>query len=242
MIQATWSGGIDSTAVVGHLLKSGRDVRAISIEIYKDQQPLMWQRECNARSKLSPVMQAIAAESGATFEQVTVPGEWIWAFSPDGVEIPNRNRHIIDHLVAGHCIKLGDTDLAMGEYIGADSWVVQDHVDAMDADSRSLTSYLLLQWGLPYRLWTMADFGECRYKHNRVAMLIDAVGKEAALATTNCLYNCDPHCGKCYKCIERHVAFTMNDVEDTTDYKTKPSLERPQFDDYVAQMKEAHAH
>lgn len=223
MIIATWSGGIDSTAVVGKLLRMGIDVQSVALSIYKDQQPLMWEREIEARNKLLPVMQRIAHKNNCTFTHTVYPAEWIWAFSPDGVEIPNRNRHIIDYLITSHCMPSDCYEIALGEYIGADSWVVQDHVDAMDGDTRSLTSYLLLQWGLKYRLWTMSDFGACRYKCQRVEQLISAIGIEASLLTTNCLHNCSVHCGECYKCIERHVAFSLNNVDDTTPYTIHPS-------------------
>ena len=237
MIIATWSGGIDSTAVLGNLLQQGRDVHAVSLGIYEYQQPKMWQRERTARELLMPTMEQIAENKNCSFTYSEHPAEWIWAFSPDGVEIPNRNRHIIDHLITQHCMPSGCKDIAMGEYIGADSWVVQDHVDAMDADTRSLSSYLLLQWGLAYRLWTLADFGTSRFKHHRMSQLIEAIGEDAAQLTTNCLHNTDRHCGECYKCVERFVAFGMCMVEDKTEYETLPQNDS-KVSEYLKQMAE----
>ena len=235
LVLATWSGGIDSTAVVAQLLRRGRSVRSVALDIYKNQQPLMWDRERSAREKLTPHLQDIADDHGASFSHEDSDGQWLWAFSPDGVEIPNRNRHIIDHLISRFCMRDGLCEIALGEYLGADSWVVQDHVSANDADSRSLASYLFLQWGLGYRLWTMTDFGECRYKHDRLSMLYDVLGG-ASVLTTNCLHDCCIHCGECYKCVERSVAFELCGVDDSTEYKASP-LDSEKRHEYLSQMK-----
>jgi len=114
--------------------------------------------------------------------------------------------------------------VGMGEYIGADTWAVKDHVGAHDADARYLAAYLLYEYGLNYRLMTLADFGESRYKSDRVNLLVNAIGPDAALLTTNCMDSFSLHCGRCYKCVERHAAFeiVLGRGEDSTEYVVNP--------------------
>jgi len=230
----SWSGGIDSTALLGLLLQAGRRVRAINFRIYDDVAPLMAARERDARSVL---LSKIRRGQGRVIME-ECPGDWIWRFSPDGVEIPHRNKRIIDVMI-DHLSPAAPArvEIALGEYVGADSWVVREHVGEQDADARWLSSYIVQEYGLRVRLWTLADFGESRYKSDRVALLLRAVGEEAALLTTNCMRNVPTHCGVCYKCIERAVAFdlTLGSGEDTTSYTVDPRA-RAEYGVYARQM------
>jgi len=233
---ATWSGGIDSTGVIVQLVKAGWDVMAFTLPIYERLAPEMHRREALARAALQPHIEAAASAFGGRFRSVGIRNcEWIWNFSRDGIEIPRRNKHIMDYLLAQYG---GDTkNIAMGEYVGADSWVVQDHVGAQDADHRHLSAYLLHEYGLDYRLISLQDFGPSRYKHERLATLIDGLGSvsQAAL-TTNCLKNVLQHCGRCYKCVERFAAFGMLGLSDPTKYTSTPE-DSPAYVIYVQQMK-----
>lgn len=240
-IWATWSGGIDSTGVVANLLASGRSVRALNIRMYDGPFPQMAARESDARDALTGSMQALAETSGGSFECSSVDGSFLWAFSPDGKEIPRRNKHIVDHLMAAHVLRSpGAYQVAMGEYIGTDTWLVQDHVAGVDADSRSLAAYLFYEWGEQYRLWTLADFGESRFKVDRLRIGWQVIG-DAMNETTNCLNDTPIHCGECYKCIERSVAFDLlaeenQSVIDRTEYRTNPRAQ-PHYETYVKQQR-----
>ena len=233
-VVASWSGGIDSTGVVAWLLKSGYRVRMVTLQIYGGD---FGAREAGARTRLLPLLETVARiHGGQIVSHKTLEADWLWAFSPNGREIPRRNKHILDHLVTKHCIPHGITNVAMGEYIGADTWVVKDHVGAADADHRSLTAYLYYEYGINYRFMSLADFGESRYKSDRLQLLIDALGEGAACLTSNCLYEATAHCGRCYKCIERAAAFDTLHVIDRTSYITNPMLEEA-YQIYVQQMK-----
>jgi hypothetical protein len=237
-VVVAWSGGVDSTALIGALLKSRRDVLAICLPIYKESAPRMWQREYEARQRLKPVLEDIAKAFGASFRvSEHQECEWIWAFArhDDPAEIPTRNKRIVDFIVAGYLWGEERPELGLGEYIGVDTWVVQDHVDGLDCDTRSLAAYLFNEYGITYRLWTLEDFGRMRYKRDRVKLLVESIGPKAAGFTTNCLNDTENHCGRCYKCIERRAAFEMTAYPDATVYDRNPT-DDSRYAQYLQQM------
>lgn len=231
-VVASWSGGIDSTAVIAHLAARGYDISCVTFGIYGGE---MAKREARARNALIPELLAIAAFNGGsiTFTRET-HSPWIWAFSADGVEIPRRNKHIIDRLATVYATERRAKNLALGEYTGADTWLVQDHVEQRDADHRTLAAYLLAEYGLAWRLISLQDFGESRYKVDRVRLLAALIG-DASFDTTVCLVDSEKHCGECYKCVERHAAFVRALGYDRTEYEHDPAA-HPDFDVYRQQM------
>jgi len=233
-VVASWSGGIDSTAVLAQLAMRGYEITAVVLDIYRVQMPLFAAREYKARQNLIPPLTDLAESNGGSLKVMTGEADWIWAFSNDGIEIPRRNKHIIDHLIVRHMMPEGITNIAMGEYVGADTWLVRDHVGASDADHRSLSAYLYLEYGLRYRLISLQDFGESRYKSDRLRLGVQAIGSFMAF-TTNCLANSRLHCGTCYKCVERAAAHEVSGIIDATDYESDPR-EHPRFALYLRQM------
>lgn len=229
-VVASWSGGIDSTGVIANLLYHGWEVHAVTLE-FGPQHYLARERE--ARAKLLPELQKLGSSSRA-LTLTTREANWLWEFSPDGKEIPRRNKHIMDHLLMKEALPRGIKNLAMGEYIGADTWVVTDHVPARDCDHRALSAYLYLEYGMEYRLISLQDFGESRYKSDRLALGWQRLGL-AIRHTTNCMADRLTHCGKCYKCIERSVAFDVLHLEDTTAYLEDPR-DHPLRERYRKQM------
>jgi hypothetical protein len=233
-VVASWSGGIDSTAVVAHLCARGYDVLAITLGIYGQN---FGQRERRARELLKPELEILAMEAGGALRYMEEKESgWIWAFSPDGIEIPRRNKHIIDRLCDHYARRYTTTrNIALGEYTGADTWLVRDHVAASDADHRSLASYLYAEYGMSWRLLSLQDFGESRYKVDR-ARLLGAVLGDAAFDTSVCLVDSAEHCGECYKCVERHAAFLLALGRDRTPYMRDPKL-HPFYQHYCQQMR-----
>jgi hypothetical protein len=239
-IVASWSGGIDSTAVLGQLAQRGYKIRAVVLDIYRHKMPIFSAREGAARKLLAPIINDLAKQNGGGLEVVSYSdASWIWAFSRDTVEIPRRNKYILDFMIEREAIPAGITNIGMGEYTGADTWLVREHVAASDADHRSLAAYLYLEYGINWRLITLQDFGESRYKSDRLKLGFDALG-EWMIMTTNCLSDAETHCGKCYKCIERHAAFRTIHAEDglivdETEYATPPA-DQPRYELYMRQM------
>lgn len=239
-IVVAWSGGIDSTALLGCLLQQQRfeEITAVTMNPYARSHLHFTQREDGARRALWPHLQRIAADKSVALsrEEWDVSGWNLWFSTPANGEMPRRNRYMIDLLVCRYCrpgVPEGAQDIGLGEYIGADTWVVRDHVGAADADSRALAAYLYHEWGLGYRLWTLSDFGEARYKHHRLALGINA-GVPMEL-TTNCLKDGPIHCGQCYKCLERHAAYHMLSRTDPTTYTVDPRMSE-RYSLYLEQM------
>jgi len=232
-VVATWSGGIDSTAVIAHLLKRSWHVRAVTLEFGP---PRFMERERQARRQLLSELLYVAGRWNGIFEWDEKPAPWLWEFSDGGMEIPRRNKHIMDYLIVRECIPRGIKNLAMGEYTGADTWVVRDHVAANDCDHRALSAYLYLEYGLDWRLISLQDFGESRYKANRLRLGLEVLGAEGMAKTTNCLNDVPIHCGTCYKCIERAAAFDVNGIEDHTHYDKDPRMQE-RWPLYMEQMK-----
>ena len=88
---------------------------------------------------------------------------------------------------------------------------------------------------MEYRLISLQDFGESRYKHNRLQIGVNALGLEAMGLTTNCLRSEPIHCGVCYKCVERACAFHVLGYTDPTEYMENP-LASDMFPLYREQM------
>ena len=227
-IVLTWSGGIDSTALIAQLLKKGYEVFAFrfNINIYGSS---FEEREKRAIKELLPKLQKIGKIHFKELE-----GDFLFNFSPDGKEIPRRNRFIIDSMLETQNKPRKIYNIGLGEYIGADTWVVQDHVGGADADHRALSAYIYNEYGLSFRFWSLADFGESRFKHNRVKLGTDILGEDMFL-TTNCLEDGTIHCGECYKCIERNIAFIKILGNDSTEYISNPK-ENKRYDLYLRQM------
>lgn len=218
--------GIDSTALMAQLLSKGYYVQAFAFNFYGQR---FTARENSAIQKLIPVLRRLGK-----FDLFVEDMSWIWNFSHDGVEIPRRNKHIMDYLIVRKMSSYGFFNIAMGEYCGADTWVVRDHVSYRDADCRALESYLYLEYGMDYRLITLRDFGESRFKVDRLKLGFDVIGSQMGL-TTNCMKDILEHCGECYKCVERACAFDMLGLEDSTLYLVNPR-NNVRYDSYREQM------
>jgi hypothetical protein len=213
-VVATWSGGIDSTGVIANLLSHDWQVLAVSLAGFNRE--TMDSRERAAREALRPHLEALGE-----IEFRETSGAWLSAFAVEPDVIPTRNKRMLDHLIAHWASPRGISNLGMGEYIGCDSWVVRDHVGAADCDARSLTAYLYEQYGMDWRLFTLADFGESRFKSDRVGIGFEAIGQAITL-TTNCLHDVPVHCGRCYKCYERAAAFDETGIVDDSEYAEDP--------------------
>lgn len=230
-VVALWSGGLDSTAVIAACLANGYDVHALSLVFNgKD----MEQREMTARERLTGSLRSLAHENRQRFDHVTEGADWLWRFSPDGIEIPRRNKHMIDYAIMSHAHALKTTTIAIGEYTGADTWVVRDHVGAADADTRALTAYVYQEYGIDYQLLTLDNFGLARYKSDRLCIGYEYLGDDISLMT-NCLRDSLGMCGACYKCIERAAAFDVSKIRDRGMYLRNPR-EHDAYQVYVDQM------
>lgn len=205
-VVCSFSGGLDSTALVGLLLAQGFDVTAVALGVGGKNQIA---REGMARHKLQPKLCALAELNECRIEFSYESADFLDAFGAGG-EVPTRNRRIIDALVA----KYGAARyIGLGEYVGCEDWLVQDHVGAEDCDARALTAYCYMTYGLKFRLLTLADFGECRYKSDRLALAYSVLGDDVR-HLTSCLLDHVTPCHGCYKCAELGAAFEVCGLRD----------------------------
>ncbi len=219
----TWSGGIDSTAVIAQCLAHGYTVQPVTLLFGGT---LLQKREHQARMVLQDWFTANYPDLYR--DCALVDGKWLNTYFEVGkvaqMSVPRRNRLILDYMMANFVLPSDGYYLGMGTYIGSDTGVVE-HVPAHDADTRYLQAYLLQEYGYEYRLITCDTFGEARYKGDRVRQLVDVVGPKIALHTSNCGKNILVPCGNCYNCAERHVAFeeVLGRGFDSTVYQRSPS-------------------
>lgn len=229
-----WSGGIDSTALIGLMIEAGIPAQVISVPFYSISAPRMAAREARARERIwAEIQRALPAQRRLLYNYMAYDGLDLSAFTAKG-EIPRRNRYLIDYVITRCCGPAGT--IGMGEYVGADTWVVQDHVAAADADTRALVAYLWHEWGPAYRLLTLSDFGRpARFKKDRLELGLSTMGRKIMGLTTNCLADSAVHCGLCYKCVERAVAWHLLGKRDPTRY-LKPPRKSHLWPQYLAQQ------
>lgn len=228
-IWVTWSGGIDSTAVLGKLLKAGYEVFPIAVEFgskfYSENEKL-------AREEIAKYFkQSFPAKWN---DVVTVSGSFFMPFSSDGKEVMRRNKHIMDYVMMNHVIPDEFYYIGMGSHLGADTPSVDHLKGGNDTDSRHMNAYLLAEYGIGFQLLTLLDFGPSRFKTDRIKMLLEVVPEELAFKTYNCLTALElgAHCGQCYKCVERRAACVMLGQRDFTEYVYNPEA-MPFFVTYI---------
>lgn len=237
-VVVSWSGGVDSTAVLACLIDAGYECLAVSNTLYDKRTPRYAERERMARSLLRPALIQKAVNNGVRVQFDEIDGECIWEFALRDeagnvtMAIPQRNKRILDLLMARYVMPRGWMNIAMGEYVGVDTWVVRDHVPPNDCDHRALSAYLYSEYGIGYRFVSLADFGESRYKSDRVALGAKHIDMSL---TTNCMADSALDCGACYKCVERAAAFDVAKLEDRTRYVRDPRMNLS-YPVYVQQM------
>lgn len=218
-----WSGGLDSTGVVGNLLKQGKDVQPVYLA-----------------SRHGPyLMRELHAQVGLwhAIRDLDLPGYLYPSLFKDMLPImdtyrlsadiiPNRNELFVQYAATVVMPKVGTGKLGTGEYTGAEHWVVGWHVPVSDCEISSFETWL--QQYLPPSLKgkaeiiTLDNFGPSHVKARRLKRGIEAVGTEVMTKTTCCLSDTLVECGMCYCCVERAAAFHMLGEVDNTRYMSNP--------------------
>ncbi len=217
-----WSGGLDSTGVVGNLLAQGYDVLPLYLasrhgpylmrELYC--MTSLWHtiRDLNLPGYLYPTQ----------FKDM-LPIMDAYRLSAD--LIPNRNELFVQYatfVMSQH----GISKMGTGEYTGSDHWVVGWHVPPEDCEPESFFTWMKNHLPLSLRhkaqLVTLDDFGPAHVKSRRLNIGVKAIGVKAMTQTTCCLSDTLSECGMCYCCVERAAAFHMLGEEDNTKYVVDP--------------------
>jgi 7-cyano-7-deazaguanine synthase len=219
----TYSGGLDSTVLLYHLLDLGHEVAALSVD-YGQRHSCELDRAGKLCGQLGVAHQTadlssarhLFSGSSLTSPEIEVAEGHYTEENMKTTVVPNRNM-ILLALTTGYAISIGAGEVAYAAHSG-DHAIYPDcrneFADAMAA-AISLCDWSEVALVRPFVHWTKAD--------------IVRRGHELAVPfeqTWSCYKGGERHCGRCGTCIERREAFDLAGVEDPTDYASDaPSVE-----------------
>lgn len=210
-----YSGGLDSTVLLYHLLHAGHEPHALSIDYgqrHRCELAAAAQicEACgvpHANADLSAIQPLLAGSSLTSPEIEVAEGHYTEATMKSTV-VPNRNM-IFLALATGHALSIGAGQVAYAAHSG-DHAIYPDcrneFADAMAA-AMALADWKHVELSRPFVDWTKAD--------------IVRRGAELGVPfaeTWSCYKGGELHCGVCGTCIERREAFDLAGVDDPTTY------------------------
>lgn len=209
-----YSGGVDSTVLLAHLLAEGREVHCLSVDYgQRHRRELEAARAICAHYGVDHRLADLRAlaplfGSNALTGSVKVPEGHYEEESMKATVVPNRNMLLIS-VATAWAVSLRAESVAYGAHGG-------DH--AIYPDCRPEFAEAL------DRAVRLADWHEVRLERPFVKMdKADIVRRGAELdvpfgLTWSCYVGGERHCGKCGTCVERKEAFRLAGVADPTDY------------------------
>lgn len=210
-----YSGGLDSTVLLYHLLAAGHEVTALGIDYGQRHRRELIQAEAMCqrvgvtfrRADLSGV-QSLLGGSSLTSPEIEVAEGHYTEESMKSTVVPNRNMLFLA-LATGHALSIGAGQVAYAAHSG-DHAIYPDcrnaFADAMAAAIR-LADWEAVELIRPFVDWTKAG--------------IVRRGNELGVPfaqTWSCYKGQAQHCGRCGTCIERREAFDLAGVVDPTLY------------------------
>jgi 7-cyano-7-deazaguanine synthase len=211
-----FSGGLDSTVLVYHLLNKGANLKLLSIDYGQRHE-----KELKSSSEIAeflgleheilrlPMLNNLLCGSALTDPSISLPEGHYAEDSMKATVVPNRNMILLS-LAAGHAISLHFDTVAYAAHAG-------DHTIYPDCRPEFATAMdqalKLCDWNTVslYRPFVQLS------KHDLVRK-----GKELGVPfekTWSCYAGNDKHCGKCGTCVERKEAFELVGLLDPTEYK-----------------------
>jgi 7-cyano-7-deazaguanine synthase len=211
-----FSGGLDSTVLVYHLLNKGANLKLLSIDYGQRHE-----KELKSSSEIAeflgleheilrlPMLNNLLGGSALTDPSISLPEGHYAEDSMKATVVPNRNMILLS-LAAGHAISLHFDTVAYAAHAG-------DHTIYPDCRPEFATAMdqalKLCDWNTVslYRPFVQLS------KHDLVRK-----GKELGVPfekTWSCYAGNDKHCGKCGTCVERKEAFELVGLLDPTEYK-----------------------
>ena len=211
-----FSGGLDSTVLVSHLLSKGAEVRLLSIDYGQRHAKELAHgdalaRHMNlARKSLSlPDLGDLLKGSSLTDDSVELPEGHYAEESMKATVVPNRNM-ILLALAGGYALSSGFDTIAYAAHAG-DHFIYPDcrpeFAEAM-GKALGLADWEDLKLYRPFVDKTKAD----------LVKLGTELGSPLEM-TWSCYAGMDNHCGKCGTCVERKEAFELAKVPDPTKYE-----------------------
>ena len=225
-----YSGGLDSTVLLYHLLAQGQEVHALSVN-YGQRHRCELERAaqiCEAAgvphqtADLSSVQHLLAGSSLTSPEIEVAEGHYTEENMKTTV-VPNRNMIFLS-LATGYGLSIGAEELAYAAHSG-DHAIYPDcrneFADAM-ASAIELCDWNQIALSRPFVDWTKAD--------------IVQRGAELDVPfelTWSCYKGGELHCGRCGTCIERREAFYLAGINDPTPYANDaPSIDELRVNDW----------
>jgi 7-cyano-7-deazaguanine synthase len=210
-----FSGGLDSTVLVSHLLSEGAEVRLLSIDYGQRHAKELAHGAALAkkmnlpRKSLSlPDLGDLLKGSSLTDDSVELPEGHYAEDSMKATVVPNRNM-ILLALAGGYALSSGFDTIAYAAHAG-DHFIYPDcrpeFAEAMEK-ALGLADWEDLRLYRPFVDKTKAD----------LVKLGAELGTPLEM-TWSCYAGMDKHCGKCGTCVERKEAFELAKVFDPTEY------------------------
>lgn len=211
----TFSGGLDSTALLCHLMKQGHHVRCLSVDYGQRHR-----RELEAAARICDqlgVEHRVADLTGIGFalagssqtSDIPVPEGHYTAPSMAATVVPNRNMILLS-VATAWAVATKSEAVAYAAHCG-------DHAiypDCREGFAAAMSVAVFLANEPPVRLIrpfidkTKAD----------IVRLGAEIGAPFAM-TYSCYNGREHHCGKCGTCYERREAFELAGVSDPTEYE-----------------------
>jgi 7-cyano-7-deazaguanine synthase len=211
-----FSGGLDSTVLVYHLINKGIDLKLLSID-YGQRHEKELKSSCEIAKYLNlkheilrlPMLNKLLGGSSLTDPSIPLPEGHYAEDSMKATVVPNRNMILLS-LAAGHAISLQFDTVAYAAHAG-DHTIYPDcrpeFAEAMD-QALKLCDWNSISLYRPFVLLSKQD--------------LVRKGKELGVPfekTWSCYAGNDIHCGKCGTCVERKEAFDLVGLSDPTEYK-----------------------
>lgn len=218
-----YSGGMDSTVLLYHLLKEGATVAALSVDYgQRHKKELDLAREITQTLGVEhrvadlTTITGLLGGSSLTDPELRVPHGHYEEENMKSTVVPNRNMILLS-VATGWAVSLKADCVSYAAHAG-DHAIYPDcreeFADALDKTMR-LADWQEIYLNRPFVSWTKADIVR------RGAQLDVPFEK-----TWSCYEGGDQHCGRCGTCIERREAFHLAGVADPTEYsEAAPTLE-----------------
>ena len=214
-----YSGGLDSTVLLYHLLDQGREVRALAVDYGQRHACELDQAAAICAARQVPFQRAdlsairpLLAGSSLTSEDIPVAEGHYTETRMKSTVVPNRNMLLLA-LATSYALSSGAAEVAYAAHHG-DHAIYPDcrpeFADAM-ASAIGLCDWESVRLSRPFVDWTKADIAR------RGAELMVPFEQ-----TWSCYKGGKRHCGRCGTCIERREAFDLAGIADPTLYAQDP--------------------
>lgn len=224
-VVAIFSGGMDSTVLLHHLLSAQNEVSALSVNYgqrHKKELDYAFKtcRRLNIPHEiadLSSITRLLAASGSSQVSDTPVPHGHYAADNMKQTVVPNRNMIMLS-VATGWAVSLKADAVAYGAHAG-------DHTiypDCRDEFAKVMNDAVKLCDWHPVELWRP-------FVHLTKADIVKR-GSELGVdfaKTWSCYEGREIHCGACGTCYERREAFVDAEISDPTEYRETPEFAVP---------------